>query len=200
MALEHIEHHFHEALVKLVPPFWGKPVIAALLRSYINRVQEFEDDCIEVMNAFNVNTCDATRLAVLGRVVGQPNMGWGTETYRAVVRAKIAANRSHGREDDIVNVIRLATGGDAGAIQCTHLVPATVLVDVAGTITDDHFEALLFLLPKTRSAGVSMLLTVALEGGFTIDSSVAPLAGAGTIDSSATPDADAGVIGTAVSL
>jgi hypothetical protein len=155
VSIEPISDHFRLALVKLVPPFWGKPVIAALLRSYINRVQAFEDDCNAVAAAFDINTCDATRLAVLGRVVGQPNQGWTTETYRAVVRAKIATNRSAGTENDLVNVVRLASSS-TDPIGVTSVSPATVLLEIFGAISDDANEALLFLLPRTRSAGVRL--------------------------------------------
>jgi len=162
-ALARIERHFGEALVKLVPPYWGKPVIAALLRSYINRVQEFEDACFEVMNAFDVNTCDATRLAVLGRVVGQPNFGWSESTYRAVVRAKIATNRSRGTEDDIVNVLRLITGSTA-PITITSIVPATMSIEMGEPVSADHLVAMVFLLPKARAAGVRINLITPTEG------------------------------------
>ena len=157
VTLERIERHFGEAIVKLVPSFWGKPVIAAILRSYINRVQEFEDDCFAVMNAFDIRTCDATRLAILGKVVGQPNLGWDTETYRAVVRAKIATNRSHGRENDLVNVLRLILGSPAGlTVDVRHSAPATVRVQPSEHVDATHMPAVAYLLPKARAAGVKM--------------------------------------------
>ena len=173
-TLERIERHFGEAIVKLVPSFWGKPVIAAILQSYINRVQEFEDDCFEVMNAFDVRTCDATRLAVLGKVVGQPNLGWETETYRAVVRAKIATNRSHGRENDVVNVLRLILGSPEGmTVDLQHLVPATVLVSPSEHVDETHMPAVAYLLPKARAAGVKLLFVNPPAGpGLTWASSV----------------------------
>lgn len=161
MTLERISRHFGEAIVKLIPPLWGRPVIAAILRSYINQVQELEDAAFEVMGAFDVNTCDATRLAVLGRVVGQPNQGWDTETYRAVVRAKIATNRSHGREDDIVQVVRLVLGpdGDGMGVTVTSFAPAAMRVEpTGGTVPTSARTALRTLLPHARAAGVQQHL------------------------------------------
>lgn len=155
--LEQITRHFGEGLVSLVPSFWGKPVMAAILRSYLRRVQELEDDIFEVLGAFDVRTCDATRLAVLGKIVGQSNLGWDTETYRAVVRAKIAANRSHGREDDLVSVIRLAAGVTTPT-EITQTGNATLTITLGETITDAAATALTFLLPKTRAAGVQLHL------------------------------------------
>lgn len=199
MALEHIDNHFGEAIVSLVPPFWGKPVIAALLRSYINRVQEFEDDCAAVLSAYDVNTCDATRLAVLGRIVGQSDLGWDLETYRAVVRARIATNRSHGREDDVVNVLRLITGSTE-PITITALSPATLSVEMGEPVSAEHMVAIAFLLPKARAAGVRLNFVAPTEGGLILDSSVTTLAAANTFDSSVTPIPDAGTFGSARTL
>jgi hypothetical protein len=197
MALEPITDHFGQAITALIPPFWGKPIIASLLWSYVKQIQRLEDDAWEVLGAFDVRTCDATRLAILGKIVGQPNFGWSLETYRAVVKAKIATNRSKGREDDILRVLRLITSTTAD-INITTRSPATLVVVMTEPITQNHLEAIAFLLPKTRAAGVGLNFTAPLEGGFTFDSSVSPLAGAGTLDSSVSPLVGAGVIGMAL--
>jgi hypothetical protein len=199
VALEKIDRHFGEALTALVPPFWGKPVIAALLRSYINRVQELEDDIFQVLGAYDINTCDATRLAVLGRIVGQSNLGWDLETYRAIVRARIATNRSHGTEDDIINVLRLITGSTA-PILVYPLVPATIAVEMGEPVSDEHMVAIAFLLPKARGAGIRLNFVAPTEGGLILDSSVSTLAGAGTFDSSVSTILGAGTFGSATTL
>lgn len=155
--LEPIDDHFHQALVKFVAPFWGKPRMAALLQSFINRVQELEDAAWEVLNAFNVNTCDATRLAVLGRIVGQPNFGWSTETYRCVVRAKIRANRSLSLEDDLVDVLRLALDSEE-RVRVSSLAPATVYVLSEDSVDAEQIEALQYIMPHARAGGVKMHL------------------------------------------
>ncbi|MES2384550.1 MAG: hypothetical protein V4593_08370 [Pseudomonadota bacterium] len=180
-------------MTALIPPLWGKPVVAALLRSYLNRVQGLEDDIFEVLAAFDVNTCDATRLAILGKVVGQANFGWDLETYRNVVRARIAANRSHGLEEDILKVLHLA-GGITEHVTITAHAPATLTIALGETITDAAATALDFLLPKTRAAGVQLHLFrpvddpaagAALTWGSALDASVG-----GDLDSTASPIPD----------
>lgn len=200
MPLEKIDRHFGEAIVSLVPAFWGRPRIAALLRSYVNRVQELEDDIFEVLSAYDINTCDATRLAVLGRIVGQSNtVGWDLETYRAIVRARIATNRSHGTEDDIINVLRLITGSTA-PILVYPLVPATIAIEMGEPVSDEHMVAIAFLLPKARGAGIRLNFVAPTEGGLILDSSVSTLAGAGTFDSSVSTILGAGTFGSATTL
>lgn len=151
--IEPITDHFHAAILKLVPPFWGKPRVASLLRAMVNRVQELEDAGWEVMNAYDVDQADATRLAILGKIVGQINYGWSLETYRAVVRAKIRANQSRGLTDDLCEVIQIATGS-TGRVFVRSYAPATVFVWIEDGLDAAHLVALEFLLPKTRAAGV----------------------------------------------
>lgn len=199
MALEHIPRHFGEALVSLIPPLFGKPVVAALLRSYIRRVQELEDDAFEVLQAFDVNTCDETRLKVLAKIVGVSNFGWDLATFRAVVRARIATNRSHGREDDIINVLRLITGSTA-PITVTPFVPASMHVEMGEPVSAAHMTAIAFLLPKARGAGIRLNFIAPTEGGLILDDAVSTLAAANTFDNSVTPITGAGTFGSAVTL
>jgi hypothetical protein len=159
MALEQktgLTSHFHEALVKLIPPYWGKPRVAALLQAYVERVQELEDATWEVLERYTIEGADTARLDVLGRVVGQPRFWADDEIYRAVIRGKIRANRSRGLTEDIVEVIQAVTPTD----QPVHVesVPiATAVVWAEAPIgADDIIVALRFLLPKTRAAGVRL--------------------------------------------
>lgn len=164
MAIEAIvgNEHFHAALVKLAGPFWGKPRVAALLRAMIRRVQELEDATWEVLAAYNIDTADATRLDILGRVVGQPRFAFDDEEFRSVIRAKIAANKSRTLVDDIINVIHLATAGTQ-EVHVSHFSPATCVVELSAEITAAQHTALEYLLPKTRAAGVQLHLVRVLS-------------------------------------
>jgi hypothetical protein len=157
MALTAItgNEHFHAALVKLVGPFWGRPRIASLLLAMTRRVQELEDAAWEVLEIHHIDNADTARLNVLGRIVGQPRFWADDEIYRAVIRAKIAANKSRTLTDDLINVIHIATGSTP-EIQVHHYSPATMAVLPHEAFTEAEIEALIFLLPRTRSLGVRM--------------------------------------------
>lgn len=152
-----ITNHFHAGIVKLIPPLWGKPCVAAMLQSFLNRVTELEDATWDVLDRYTIAGADDTRLAVLGRIVGQPNFGWDTETYRAVIRGKIRANRSRGLVSDLIEVIRLVTGANM-TLPIEAYAPATCTVTLTAVVTDAVQAALAYLLPKTRPAGVQLHL------------------------------------------
>lgn len=152
--MERIPNHFHEGLLKLVPPFWGKPRIAAFLQSFLDRVTDLEDAAWDVLEARTIDNADATRLAVLGRVVGQPNFGWDTETYRAVIRGRIRTARSRALTDDIIEVVRLITQTTL-PVRVEHFAPATVWTILTEPApTTNELDALEYLLPKARGAGI----------------------------------------------
>ncbi len=150
-----ITAHFNDAIVKLVAPYWGKPRIASLMLAMMNRVQELEDATWEVLEKYTLDGADDARLNVLGRVVGQPNLGWITETYRAVLRGKIRANRSRGLAIDIIEVCRLVTP-TAGRVNIAEPGNANLLVWLDDAISAQTLIALTYLLPKTRAAGVGL--------------------------------------------
>lgn len=152
--MDRIPNHFHEGLVRLIPPFWGKPRIAAFLQSFLDRVTDLEDAAWDVLEARTIDNADATRLTVLGRVVGQPNFGWDTETYRLVIRGKIRTSRSRALSDDIIEVMRLITQTTM-PVRIEHFAPATMWTILTEPVpTTNEIVALRYLLPKARGAGI----------------------------------------------
>jgi hypothetical protein len=121
----------------------------------IRRVQELEDAAWEVLEIYHIDNADTARLNVLGKIVGQPRFWSDDEIYRAVIRAKIAANKSRTLTDDLINVIHLAATSTA-QIQIEHYSPATMAVLPYEAFEEAEIEALIFLLPKTRALGVQM--------------------------------------------
>jgi hypothetical protein len=177
---------FYRGLVSFAPFAWGKPRIAAWWQSLANELAELETAAWQVLEARTLANADTTRLDVLGRLLGQPRFSTDNDVYRSVLQGKIAANRSRGLEDDLRRVVRLAAQTSL-PITVTHLTPATVLVSLNEPITNAARQALDFLLPKTRAAGVRLgLLVPADANALRFDSSVTPLA-VKRIDSSVSP-------------
>jgi hypothetical protein len=158
--VEPITNHFNQGLVKLVPPFWGKPRMASLLLAMLNRVQELEDATWDVLDRYTLDGADDARLAVLGRIVGQHNAGWDTETYRMVLRGKIRANKSRGVADDIIAVLQLIVAA-AIVVTVDDFSPATIMVQPQQEVSDAQVTAIAYLLPKTRAAGVQQHVVLA---------------------------------------
>jgi hypothetical protein len=162
---------FYRGLVSLAPPFWSKPRIAAWWQSLANELAELETAAWQVIEARSLANADTERLDVLGRLLGQPRFSTDNEVYRAVLRAKIAANRSRGLEDDVRRVIRLGAQTTVPST-ITHHNPATLKIILNQTITDAAFAALAFLLPRTRAAGVGLHILRPIDSSYFIFGSV----------------------------
>lgn len=161
MTLAVIPDHQEQAIVKLIPPFWGKPRIAVVMLSWLREVQELEDVIAAMILIRELANADNTRLAVLGALVGQGNFGFATETHRRVIGARIATNRSRGIAADILEVAHLLFDGvgDAPLITFQEVGIASILLTVYGDTDDDlTFAAPNNILPDARLGGVSLEL------------------------------------------
>jgi hypothetical protein len=101
--LTQITDHARRAIFSLNPEFWGKPRIMSFTWAFASEVQELENAIFSVIQLRMVDNAFDAQLKVLGRLVGQANVGgFDTELYRALIKAKIRTNRSHGSLRDIL--------------------------------------------------------------------------------------------------
>ena len=159
--LEQIVDHAIKGVLKFVPPFWGKPRMATLLVGPLNEVQELEDTTFAVIDIRQLDNADDERLRILGDLVGQGNFGFSTEEYRSAIRARVQANRSNGRINDIHTVIGLIVPLETWTLY--RVAPADLAVqfiDSSGVPT----AVLRDLLASTKAAGVGLVLFVGEQG------------------------------------
>lgn len=159
MALIEYEQHLEEAIVALAPCWWGRPRIAALLASYIRRLQEVEDAIWEIIAIRELATADLPRLKILGAIIGQPRLLFGEEMYRRVLQARALANVSQGRARDIISVLEILVG--PGEYILSEVGDATLLLSVTIPVDAEQIAALTEVLPDVRAAGVGFQLLFA---------------------------------------
>jgi hypothetical protein len=152
--LQYIKTHEETTARKLAPPFWGKPFIAALLSAFTREIQTLEDTLWEMMELRTLPLADLPRLKVLGKIVGQPRLGFDTEDYRLLIEARALANVSRGLGSDLLAVLTLLLGqGDFAMVEmgnATLYVTALLPVDDTGVLMVEQ------ILPDTRAAGVGL--------------------------------------------
>lgn len=180
-ALQYIGQHEEIAARKLAPPFWGKPLVAWLLASFTREIQQLEDTVWEIMEARTLPLADMPRLKVLGKIVGQPRLGFDLERYRTMIEARGLANRSRGRASDLLGILQLILG--AGNYILTVPGGAEIYLLALQPIAAADLSMVTAVLPDARAAGVGLSFVsstaLAYDGTEIIwDSSVSP--GAGT--------------------
>ena len=156
MSLAWINQHVEVGLLKLVPSFWGKPRIAALLEAFLRECQRLEDLFWQIQELHTIADADLARLKVLGRIVGQPRFRFDLEHYRLLVRARALANVSHGRASDLGAVLDLLLG--AGQYTLISVGGATLSLTTTTTLDVVEIAMLRAVIPDVRAAGVGLQL------------------------------------------
>jgi hypothetical protein len=155
MAIERIEQHVETGLLKLVPEYWGKPRIGAVLAAHLREIQALEDTIWDIFDAQHINTADLPRLVILGKLIGQDRHGFSEEDFRTAIKARGIANRSKGRGPDLGRVLVALLG--AGDFAFWWVGPASIAVAFLLRVTDDEQVRLVEeVLPYARAAGVQI--------------------------------------------
>ena len=158
-----IKDHAKQGLAKLLEQFKNKAVLAAWLKSYLNRIQEFEDACNEVINIRGIEASEGVNLDNLGKIVGKARLGLSDEMYRFALRAQIRINRSSGTPEDLIEVTRLTLDPSRTDLRFSYRegFPKQNLIEVWGVLTDsavDFAQLLLSNLVHAKSGGSRVLL------------------------------------------
>lgn len=103
--------HIAEGLARTISQYRGKPAFNILSAIYLNQVQLIEDAIHDAVDAWKVDSAVGWRLDVLGGLVGQVRISPDDEVFRIYVKARIRANRSSGRVDDLRGIADLLIPG-----------------------------------------------------------------------------------------
>lgn len=177
-----ITDHARRAILSLNSEFWGKPRIMSFAWAFASEVQELEDAIYSVIRLRMVDYAFATQLNVLGRLVGQRNVGgFETELYRALIRAKIRTNKSHGSLRDILETLALLHPGKASWFHAGWATLGLVIENTADLVLD----AVSIVLRNAKQGEEGILLYVAQSAqglrGDSYTSAVAATGGWGTV-------------------
>lgn len=171
-----ITDHVGQALRKLTTPFKNRPLFAAWCRSHLNLTQDLEDMLQVFLRSFDLDTCDMSRLTILGKIVGQSPAGT-LETFRRLVKVRVLVNRTDTTAPTLIKIAMLLAGGAVYYSEGT----CAVLLEVVGALPAGVDPALLVsLLRQAKMAGVRLDLIAGFQDqGFLLGDDN----GASTIDS-----------------
>lgn len=155
MPIAKITNHAEQAESLLLAQFRDRPRFKALLLAYIRRVQELEDAAFDLLAARLLDSATGNLLTVIGRIVGQANVGgWSDTTYRLYIKARIRVNQSNGHPDDVIDVLHLV---EPAAFVLEEYFPASMIVAYA-TAPAAIPAVLIDLIRGAKAAGVRLQL------------------------------------------
>lgn len=153
MLPEKVTTHEAEAKALLISQFRGKPVIEALLSSWIRPLQDLENVLWDVIDKRVLETAVDAQLDSLGKLVGEERLGRANTAYRAAIKVRIKVNRSKGRSEDVLQVARLL---DASA---TYLEYAKLAWEVEIYDTEQAGDFIRLLTQTKAATSYGVLLT-----------------------------------------
>lgn len=158
MATTKITTHPANAVARLPSQFKGKTNVEALVTDTVTPATSVEDALWELFTERGIDVAVGAQLDVLGRIVGQPRNGETDAVYRQRMRARIAANRSHGNAEDLINVMSLATNNALGKYIVNTPGGVAHVICRVGEIAITEAEAALIasMLFDAKSAGVKL--------------------------------------------
>lgn len=147
--LEHDQTHEGAGLLKLAPPFWGKPRIASILYAYLREVQALEDALWSYIAGLDVDTCGRWVLEGLAKIVGESRRPTSIDTLRTLVRGRVAVNASDGTPGAIARVISTLTAGTVQVLE----IGEEIRVMQLDTLDPDDPDAAADLLDEACDGG-----------------------------------------------
>lgn len=152
-------NHTARALSRLVEQFKHQQPIIDWLEAVAGSCQPLEEAYQQLLLLRRIDTGEGEQLNVIGRIVGQPREGRDDAAYKPILRARVAANKSEGTIEDIVNICKLAVDSPDTHVIARSEPIASANVEVSSiAIDDDIADALIVLLRGAVKAGVRLLL------------------------------------------
>jgi hypothetical protein len=144
-----------DGVALLIGQYKNKPRLEALLRSYLAPFQELENVIWDVLTGRLIDNAVGKQLDVLGKIAGQPRLGYDDSTYRLYISAKALVNRSRGRCGDILGIVTLLLGSFTYSF--LDLYPGSFVIETDGPVdagTVSRAKAIADLIARARTAGV----------------------------------------------
>jgi hypothetical protein len=148
--------HTNKADARLIMRF-KKPVYRAILRALAEECQEAENMLWQVLLSRYVDHAFGKSLDYIGNRVGEPRASLNDPDYRVRIKARILINRSCGRAEDILLIIR-ALGGN-GVVRNTRRASMRVQL-LARPANGSTRRQIASLLGEATSGGVSLHVSV----------------------------------------
>lgn len=164
--------HVNEAVARIVQQYQGKPLFRGLISLLAGRMQSVEDAAILLLFYRWLATATSAQLDVIGKIVGQPRLGYGDAQYLIQIQSRILANNSSGTINDLYGVVTpilpiLSDDGHGGFAPSTsssivefqpaafeYTVTADFMGDGLGVIGQALANLCSYFIRITRAAGV----------------------------------------------
>lgn len=147
-----------DGLGLLITQFKEKPVLAALLTSWLQQVQELEQAWLDLFTERGLDTATGAQLDVLARIVGTTRDGATDAQLLARIKSRIVINRSNGTAEDLLQIVDELGAIGANPAELVERFPAALELFLPDPLTGIDGDEVARGIYLARSAGVNALL------------------------------------------
>jgi hypothetical protein len=162
--------HCAAGLALLIAQYQDSPRLQALICSYLDQVQAAETGTVAVYErGLDLDTAVGAQLDIIGRLVRESRDGRADLEYRRALAVRVLVNRSQGRHEDLIAIVRLfeALDDEPGAVVRVQSVqPAAVEVRLDSTPVNGP-RAVDKRLRRAKAAGVRLTTIGGAIDGYT---------------------------------
>jgi len=98
--------HVEQGMSRLITQWKDKPVIVALLKSYLIQHNEIENACFQLLENRSIYNAAGVNLDIIGALFGVRREGMSDEEYRAIILLRISQLNVDGTTEVFMNVLR----------------------------------------------------------------------------------------------
>jgi len=114
--LVEITDHTAAGLARLIPEYQDTPRWQAWIAATLARIQEIEAAAFDVWAlAISLTDSVGSQLDLIGEIVREDRDGRTDAVYRLALRVRVLINKSQGRIEDLIRIVRLFEDMDAEA-------------------------------------------------------------------------------------
>jgi hypothetical protein len=162
VALAHLTDLVATFAARVISQYQTKPRFMALHRGLTQLAQDAEDQLWAIVAKLDIDQADGVWLDYLGNFVREPRAGANDADYLKFIKARIVANRSQGRIEDLIAVVKIITA--LSVFPVARKTPASVEIILDGYAMAEPIRTrLMQLLRATRAAGVRLMVLYAAD-------------------------------------
>jgi hypothetical protein len=151
--------------------YWKTKDVFCALRDIVgDEIQEIENRQWDVLASKDIDRAFGQSIDLIGRIVGEARDGRADPGFRVRVKAREVINRSQGRTNDVLTMLRLL---DPATFTITDTPPAAFVVTMSaapsGAATSTEMAS---LVGECRAAGIGAFVEMPVGTGFILADTV----------------------------
>lgn len=151
--------HVADGLALLIPEYQETPRWQAWIASFLAQIQELETAAFDLWEIpLNLELATAAQLDLIGRIVREDRNARSDDDYRRALRVRVLVNRSQGRREELIAIVRLFEDADSESgsyVRIGELNPARMEIRIVRTPVNDPAETRK-RLRRAKAAGVAL--------------------------------------------